>query len=633
VLGKPPGVELAGAAELRPAAPAAPPKQCRDSGDVAIFASPRVPNAQQAARVIVTSERDPGPADLFLFDAKGNRITPTNVVRLAGGPPWSVIATLDKPAAGALTAVLGDGSRVEACSRISIAAHAPSAAGSASLTAPVWPNDRAWGRATENLYATFVQRLFDFPPDQDLTWPNLHVLLRDPTHNILFDHLQRDEEAKLALQPDCADLPYVLRAYFAWKMHLPFAYHFCSRGNATHAPKCDPRFVTNTVTRDLLDTKKIDLDAEVSSAPIAAAPAKPLDDVTAFKKFWAQHVSRAVHAASGRTVPDDDATDYYPVALRRDALAPGTVYIDPFGHVMIVSGWVPQAATSYGLLLAADAQPDATVGRKRFWRGNFLFATDTKVAGAGFKSFRPVRVDDATHQLTLLDNKALARSRVFSPFSLQQYEGTVDTFFDTVEALVNPRPLEASAALTSLVDSLYSQAKLRLVSVKNGEDFFVQHPTQVIPFPDGADIFLTSGPWEDFATPARDFRLLIAIDTVLGFTDTVRRTPKRFSLEAGPALDATIARLQKELEAALRARTFQYPRSDGSLQTLTLRDLVDRKLALEVAYDPNDCPELRWGAPAGSPEMATCKRHAPADHRKKLETARQWFHERKRPAR
>ena len=35
---------------------------------------------------------------------------------------------------------------------------------------------------------------------------------------------------RLVIRPDCADLPYFLRAYFAFKMGLPFGYSKCTRG-------------------------------------------------------------------------------------------------------------------------------------------------------------------------------------------------------------------------------------------------------------------------------------------------------------------------------------------------------------------------------------------------------------------
>jgi hypothetical protein len=52
-----------------------------------------------------------------------------------------------------------------------------------------------------------------------------------------------------------------------------------------------------------------------------------------------------------------------------------------------------------------------------------------------------------------------------------------------------------------------------------------------------------------------------------------------------------------------------------------------------MAYNPNDCVELRWGAGAGSDEAKTCKMHAPDEQRARMETYRAWFHERRRPPR
>ncbi len=41
--------------------------------------------------------------------------------------------------------------------------------------------------------------------------------------------------------------------------------------------------------------------------------------------------------------------------------------------------------------------------------------------------------------------------------------------------------------------------------------------------PNGPSIFEANGAWEDYSTPARDFRLLIAIDVVRSFPDHVVR--------------------------------------------------------------------------------------------------------------
>jgi len=150
--------------------------------------------------------------------------------------------------------------------------------------------------------------------------------------------------------------------------------------------------------------------------------------------------------------------------------------------------------------------------------------------------------------------------------------------------------------------------------------------------PDGAAIFETNGAWEDFATPARDFRLLVAIDVVRGYPDRVARRPQRYKIPFGRSMADVRAQLQSVLASELAARKFTYTRSDGSPWTLTLKDVVDREAELEMAYNLNDCVELRWGAPLNSAEASTCRRHAPSVQRAKMTKYRPWFHERHWPS-
>ncbi len=64
-------------------------------------------------------------------------------------------------------------------------------------------------------------------------------MLRDRSRNLLFNHLGlKEDEKKLLIRPDCADLPYFLRAYFAFKMGLPYGYSKCTRGGGGQAPRC-----------------------------------------------------------------------------------------------------------------------------------------------------------------------------------------------------------------------------------------------------------------------------------------------------------------------------------------------------------------------------------------------------------
>jgi len=151
--------------------------------------------------------------------------------------------------------------------------------------------------------------------------------------------------------------------------------------------------------------------------------------------------------------------------------------------------------------------------------------------------------------------------------------------------------------------------------------------------PNGPSIFETTGAWEDFATPSRDLRLLIAIDVVMGFPDRVARRPERYAMPPNKSVANVKAEMQNVLASELATRKFAYTRTDGSAWTLALKDVVERAPSLEMAYNLNDCVELRWGAQERSEEAATCKRHASGAQRSKMTEYRAWFHERRRPPR
>src|SRR5262245_46451669 len=125
--------------------------------------------------------------------------------------------------------------------------------------------------------------------------------------------------------------------------------------------------------------------------------------------------------------------------------------------------------------------------------------------------------------------------------------------------------------------------------------------------PDGPASFDTTGGRDDFATPSRDARLLIAVDVVRHVPDRVAPGPERYAMPSGKSPADVKAELERVLASELASRKFSYPRSDGSQWTLALKDVMDRATALEMAYNVNDCVELRWGAPEGSQEASTCK--------------------------
>jgi hypothetical protein len=387
-------------------------------------------------------------------------------------------------------------------------------------------------------------------------------------------------------------------------MGLPYGYAMCSRGLGGKPPKC-PGWAS------------------------IVGPAAGQQGLVATFAHYLRVVADGVQSGNGRTSATDDRTDFYPVALTQETLRPGTIYADPYGHVLTVVRRVPQAGGKPGVYLAVDAEPDGTVTRKRFWRGNFLFVHDPALGSPGFKRFRPI-IRDKNGGLRRLTNREIAKDPQYGDFSLEQSKLGVEEFYDRMDDVMSPSPLDPVSAMKDAIASLDEQVKTRVTAVELGRKYQNAKHGEV-GMPDGPAIFETTGPWEDFSTPARDFRLLIAIDVVRGFPDRVARRIKRYAVPEGESTADVKAELQKVLATELSKRKFTYTRSDGSQWTLSLKDVIDRAPQLEMGYNPNDCVELRWGAPANSKEASTCRLHAPQAQRAKMVKYRMWFRERHWP--
>src|SRR5258706_16182388 len=100
--------------------------------------------------------------------------------------------------------------------------------------------------------------------------------------------------------------------------------------------------------------------------------------------------------------------------------------------------------------------------------------------------------------------------------------------------------------MTVAIESQNAPLKMRVTSVENGRQYQEKHAGEVA-MPNGPSIFGTTGAWEDYSTPARDFRLLIAIDVVRGFPDRVIRRAARYAMPK----DKSIGDVKSELEGVV----------------------------------------------------------------------------------
>jgi len=469
---------------------------------------------------------------------------------------------------------------------------------------------QGWDLKTEALYSAWINALF-YEADERSSWKALHEVTQNEERNILYNYLSLGEDDpngknKVIMQPDCADNPFFLRAYFSWKLGLPFGFHLNDRGG---------------LGRDSRNGQWILNEYSPGTG----------QSISNFNNFL-RRVANGVHSGTARTALNDDNSDYYPVPLTREALRPGVIFADPYGHTLILVRWVPQTDDSPGVLLSVDAQPDGTVGIKRFWKGNFLFNTNkTEVIGdPGFKAFRPIVENKG--KLRLLKSNEINSNTASIPFSLQQKAMASDAFYHTMERVINPKPLDPETALLDLIQALYEQLTVRITSISNGEAYMKSHPGAVIPMPGGTSgVFQAGGQWEDFSTPNRDLRLLIAMDAILDFPDKVMRSPEDFKMSRLHSAEHVKKSLEDLLEKKLTELSITYERTNGAKQTLTLTEILKRKDAFEMAYNPNDCIEIRWGAPEKSEECSTCRRHVSVSQMEKMRSVRKWFQKRLHP--
>ena len=395
---------------------------------------------------------------------------------------------------------------------------------------------------------------------------------------------------------DCADLPYLLRAYFAWKNGLPFAY------SASVTP----------AGRDSSDIRFNDVGVRISSRRDLTGPV-----IDARREI--PQMLGLVTSAHFRYAPDYSGQllpDHYPVKITRDSIKPGTILYDPYGHLAVV-----YKVTAQGRVHFIDAHPGNALTRGVYGKAHKRYIPEV---GGGFKRWRPQKLVGATQ---LADGSyqggsiVLAADKDLGDWSAEQFFGTEPKrpkdwdkgrFVHEGETLeyyqfVRRRlakghfrydPVEETR---SMVRVLCEDLKYRVHAVDAAIAARMHLRPQPSRLPD--NIYGTSGDWEVHSTPSRDARLKTAFKEL-------RDEVARF-LELAAARSDHIAYGGSDLRRDLldvytreaSACTISYARTDGTPQQLSFAD-VTRRLHL-LSFDPHHCVERRWGANSKE-ELSSC---------------------------
>lgn len=417
-----------------------------------------------------------------------------------------------------------------------------------------WPAVNQWNRVLEDEYSQFVERLGQAVAQRRCR--RLDVCLRDPASNLLYDP---QTDPTLALNVDCGDLPYVLRGYFSFKRRLPFAFVCDVRGEGD-----DHRYMSQVTPSRSCSWRQY-------SSPRAVL----------------RSMTGEIHSGMYRMAPEIEGSDFYPLSINRRAVRPGSVYYDPNGHVLVVAEVRPD-----GVVYLMDGHPDGTLTWKRFGQA---FALGGRSQGGGFKSFRPLRlVNDqivraANAELPDFDGQSQWDRSLRQPDVTKGggYHGWVRSML--AEAAARPDPVldfrEQIRALCEDIGDRIEAVELAVTAKLHKRP----HPGE-LPW----NIYGTVGDWELYATPSRDARLKAAFREL---HESVASLPPD-----SPFLPAL--RTAWTEETGQPACRFTYRNSLDRPVGLSLADVLDRLFML--SFDPYHCPELRWGAPDGSAEAASC---------------------------
>ncbi|GAB4284395.1 MAG: hypothetical protein Kow0029_30950 [Candidatus Rifleibacteriota bacterium] len=431
-----------------------------------------------------------------------------------------------------------------------------------NLQAAAWKlSKNFWSEEDEKIYENFVMKL------GESKYTNLNKFIRDSKANPLYG----EEDKKFYLYPDCADLPYLIRVYVAYKLRLPFSYVSSISGNGG-----DERYSNGNKPVDFRDQDYF------------SSPQKLFSQVT------------LVNSGFFRMSAKIDNSDHYPVKIQPESIKPGTIYYDPDGHVAIVSKVTPD-----GRIRVIDAHPDKTISKP--WFGA-KFTRGTPQNGGGFKRWRPLRYT-SNGQIKRSSNHNIADYSDYDQYlKSYSYKGKSGlSFYQYVRARLasDSSRLNPVEDFRFMLSDLYEDICYRAVAV----DICLQKGINKKPHPGSLpwNIYGTDGLWEEFSTPSRDARLKVA------FRDFYERT-RQMVLNAYAENPTRAFKLARELLAIYDATspklTVRYVDSLGKQNVLSFDDVTNR--LFRFSFDPYHAAEFRWGAPdselAASTDDQTKKR-------------------------
>ncbi|HEX7777522.1 MAG TPA: hypothetical protein VF449_13435, partial [Parvibaculum sp.] len=407
-------------------------------------------------------------------------------------------------------------------------------------------------------------------------------------------------DPKVTFLVDCADVPYLLRGYYAWKNGLPFSWQTAMQ--SADGPGMDIRYSPSG-----------NIVVGRSSVPATASGVSAVPLLLEIVNTVSSAMYRRNAMSDSRTM----FTDTYSPRLDRNAIRPGSIAYDVNGHVATV--WRVEPS---GRVLIFSSHPDHTLDRT--FVGREFLRTGPEL-GSIFQNWRPIKLVGATRLSngTLVGGHIVGALNAEIPqFSLEQYTGNPPSnptlwaiakfnkdgedmdFYTYLRAQMSIGELEYHPVdeIHAMMQTLCQDIRARKEAIRISRE---EGHTQLMPQPDRLprNIYGTDGVWELYSTPSRDARLKTAFkemyDQTREFIRMKETDAPRLSYQ-GTDMPGDMLKAYNQENAACPTI---YTTTDGRKVTLTIDDVIHR--LFKMSFDPYQCVERRWGA-TDAAELSSC---------------------------
>jgi hypothetical protein len=462
----------------------------------------------------------------------------------------------------------------------------------------VWPHLRQWNSEELDKFSQWVNNIYQYKKNgsskQKSAKPD--SIFRDNEMNLLNNphfskgnkQLSNSDLELLKNLTHCGSFPAVLKTYYEYRRGLP------------------------SVISKIASKKGGDLRYSQGNYP------KKHFDSISFKGSFSEFISHTLGYSSGsafltgnfRTDPFLERTDSIPIAIEPEFIKPGTVAYNPNGHILVVGNIDKTGEVNF-----LDSHPDHSVTyTKDLSALGFVKSAEDGPEGfercySGFRMLRLSKI--SSNKAELLTNEEM----IPFGFSVQQYKdqakikkGEMEIRGEKIQnfpSLVRSRLRQNKS---NLIEMIYNFSEEYLEMMKSREEFVQDAWSDVlkygpITFPNNSqneNIYQANGRWEIWSSPSSDIdRKNKYIYLVNNVKNALENFGNNSSFDYSKFQNVTeMAEQIRNLKTKLFSeKKFKYQNSKKQEVELSLLDIEQR--LFDLSFNPNHCPELRWGAPPG----------------------------------